>query len=340
MSNIVLDTLNGQITKRVPYWFMRQAGRYLPEYREERKKSANFLDMCYRPEIAAKITMQPIRRFDMDAAIIFSDILVVPDALGQKVHFLKGEGPKLEEFSPQIFRMTSTEMMHKNLKPVYEAIQVVREVLPEDKALIGFSGAPWTLACYMLEGKSSKNFENCRRSSIEQEKAFDTLIGMLQHYVAQYLIEQAKAGANVLQIFDSWAGITSVAQFRKYVIAPTKWIVTEVKKKYPDIKIIGFPKDAGVLYMDYATQTGVDCISVDYHTPLTHLVDKIDIPMQGNLDPLILAGDEIKMRENVWHKLDVVKQKPFIFNLGHGIVPFTPIRHVEYLVGLLRDYKR
>lgn len=340
MTQILLETLNGNITTRIPYWFMRQAGRYLPEYRAERKISAGFMDMCYRPELAAKVTMQPVKRFDMDAAIIFSDILVIPDALGQKVNFVTGEGPKLDEFSPQLFRNASVEMMLKNLNPVYEALQVVREVLPSEKSLIGFSGAPWTLACYMLEGKSSKNFENCRRSSIEQTKAFDALIGMLQQYVAQHLIKQVESGADVLQIFDSWAGITSVAQFRKYVIAPTKWIVAQVKKAHPNVKIIGFPKDAGLLYPDYASQTGVDGISIDFHTPLTILKDKIQIPMQGNLDPLVLAGDEVKVKEDVAHKLDVMRDVPFIFNLGHGIVPYTPISNVEYLVGLIRDFKR
>lgn len=340
MTNLLIESLNGNITSRVPYWFMRQAGRYLPEYREERKKSAGFMDMCYRPEVAAKVTMQPVKRFDVDAAIIFSDILVIPDALGQKVHFIEGKGPKLEEFSPQIFRQANVESMLKHLKPMYEAIQVVREVLPEEKALIGFSGAPWTLACYMLEGEGSKSFENCRRSSIEQTKAFETLIGMLQQYVAQHLIKQIDSGAEVVQIFDSWAGITSVAQFRKYIIAPTKWIVKEVKKARPEAKIIGFPKDAGMLYLDYAAQTGVDGMSVDFHTPLTFLKDKVEVTLQGNLDPLVLAGDELKVKDDVNHKLDTMKDKPFIFNLGHGVVPHTPVSHVEYLVGLIRDFKR
>ena len=340
MTSILIEALNGNITTRVPYWFMRQAGRYLPEYREVRKESAGFMDMCYRPEVAAKVTMQPVKRFNVDAAIIFSDILVIPDALGQKVHFISGEGPKLEEFSPQIFRQANVDEMHKHLHPVYEALQVVREILPNDKALIGFSGAPWTLACYMLEGKSNTKFENCRRSAIEQSKAFDALIGMLQHYVAQYLIKQAKSGADVLQIFDSWAGLTNVAQFRKYVIAPTKWIVEQVKKECPDVKIIGFPKDAGFLYVDYAKQTGIDGMSVDYHTPLTQLKDKVDATLQGNLDPLVLAGDELMVKKDMEHKLETMKEKPFIFNLGHGIVPHTPVNHVEYMVGLLNDYKR
>ena len=340
MSKIIVEALNGNITSRVPYWFMRQAGRYLPEYREVRKKSGGFLDMCYRAELAAKITMQPVKRFDVDGAIIFSDILVIPDALGQKVSFETGQGPRLEEFTPQIFRHTNADVMMDHLKPVYEAIQVVKEMLPKDKAMIGFAGAPWTLACYMIEGKGSKTFEKCRRSAIEQPKAFDALIGMLQHYIAQHLIAQAKAGADVVQIFDSWAGITSVAQFRKYVIAPTKWIVNQVRKECSEVKIIGFPKDAGFLYEDYAKQTGVDGLSVDFHTPLTILKDKVDITLQGNLDPLVLAGDETQMKTDIDHKMETMKEKPFIFNLGHGIVPHTPIRNVEYMVGVIRDNKR
>lgn len=340
MTKLLVEALNGNITSRVPFWFMRQAGRYLPEYREERKKHPNFLSMCYAPDIAAKITMQPIKRFDMDAAIVFSDILVLVDAMGQKVHFVEKEGPKLEAFSPKIFKQSSTETIHEHLKPVYETLRVVKEVLPSDKALIGFSGAPWTLACYMIEGKGSKTFENCRRSCIEQNAAFEILISVLQKYIAQYLIKQVESGADVLQIFDSWSGITNVEQFRKYVIEPTKWIVAEVKKKHPDVKIIGFPKDAGVLYVDYAQQTGVDGMSVDFHTPLTYLKDKVGVTLQGNLDPLVLAGNEMKIKEDVEHKLETMKDVPFIFNLGHGVVPFTPETHVEYLVGLLRDFRR
>ena len=340
MSKLLVQALNKEITNRIPYWYMRQAGRYLPEYRQERKKAGGFLEMCYRPELAAKITMQPIERFDVDAAIIFSDILVIPDALGQEVRFIPGEGPRLAEFSPQIFKHATVEKMHKHLKPVYEALEVVREVLPDDKALIGFSAAPWTLACYMIEGKGTKTFEKCRRSAIEQPKAFDVLIGMLQHFIAHYLIKQVKSGADVIQIFDSWAGVTNVAQFRKYVIQPTKWIIEQVKKEYPDVKIIGFPKDAGMLYLDYAGQTGTDGMSVDHHTPLTFLKDKVDVTLQGNLDPLVLAGNELMMKEDIIHKLDTMKDVPFIFNLGHGVVPFTPIGHVEYMLSLVREYKR
>ena len=340
MTKILLSALDKQKTDVIPIWFMRQAGRYLPEYREERKNAGGFLDMCYRPELAAKITMQPIKRFGMDAAIIFSDILVIPDALGQEVHFIPGKGPRLAEFSPQIFKHATVEQMHRHLNPVYEALKVVREVLPDDKTLIGFSASPWTLACYMIEGQGSKTFEKCRRSAIEQTKAFDALIGMLQHYIAQYLIEQVKSGADVIQLFDSWAGVTNVAQFRKYVIQPTKWIVNQVRKECPHVKIIGFPKDAGILYMDYAAQTGIDGMSVDHHTPLTFLKDKVDVTLQGNLDPLVLAGDESMMKDDMIHKLDTMKDLPFIFNLGHGVVPFTPIAHVEYMISLVREYKR
>jgi uroporphyrinogen decarboxylase len=338
MAGILLDCLSGIKTPRIPFWFMRQAGRYLPEYRELRAKAGGFLDLCYTPEFAVEVTMQPLRRFDMDAAILFSDILVIPDALGQKVSFHEGEGPRLEAMNFDMLKLISLDVMHQHLKPVYQTITELSNQLPKHKTLIGFSGAPWTLACYMIEGKSSRDYATARSYAITNEVGFDQLITVLEKAISAYLIKQVECGAEVLQLFDSWAGITSVAQFRKYVIAPTKRIVENVKKAYPNVKIIGFPKDAGVLYVDYAKQTGVDGMSVDFHTPLTWLSNQVNIPLQGNMDPLVLAGNKDHIKRDLEHKLEAMEGKPYIFNLGHGIVPHTPPEHVAFVSEYLKSW--
>lgn len=338
MAGILLDCLSGIQTSRVPFWYMRQAGRYLPEYRNIRKDVKNFLELCYTPELAVEVTLQPIRKFDMDAAILFSDILVIPDALGQKVSFVENEGPKLEALNLDQIKNISIEDMHSHLSNVYKTIEQLSKKLPKDKTLIGFSGAPWTLACYMIEGKSSRDYVNARNFAITREVDFDRLIEVLVQAISAYLIKQVDSGAEVLQLFDSWSGITSVTQFRKYVIQPTKEIVMAVKKVHPQVKIIGFPKDAGVLYVDFAKQTGVDAVSVDFHTPLTWLSSQVQIPLQGNMDPLVLAGNKDQIKRDLDHKFEAMQGKPYIFNLGHGIVPYTPIEHVEYVSEYVKNW--
>lgn len=334
-----IDCLDRKPVSHTPFWFMRQAGRYLPEYREVRSKIKNFLELCYTPELAVEVTLQPIRRFDMDAAILFSDILVIPDALGQQVRFTEGQGPSLGELKLPKILATSEEEIHAHLKPVYQTISQLSQSLPDNKTLIGFSGAPWTLACYMIERKTSRDFAKARSHAITHEQEFDQLIATLEKAVSTYLIKQVQNGAEVLQLFDSWAGITSVAQFRKYVIAPTKRIVETVKKQCPQARIIGFPKDAGVLYVDYANQTGVDAVSVDFHTPLTWLSKQVDIPLQGNMDPLVLAGSLDHIKRDLEHKLEAMKGTPYIFNLGHGIVPHTPVEHVAFVSDYLKQWQ-
>lgn len=324
-------------TGNVPYWFMRQAGRYLPEYREVRKQAGGFLDLCYDPQKASEVTVQPIRRFGMSAAIIFSDILVVPHALGATVGFFEGEGPVLEPVDDEQ-KLGALKWNQKKLDPVYEALRRVRAELPEDKALIGFAGAPWTLACYMVAGKSDKDFSKVRTIALTQRKFFLKLIDHLCETVSMHLIAQIDAGAQVVQLFDSWAGVLSAEEFDAWSIAPAQKIVQAVRKARPGVPIIGFPRLAGVKYVEYAKKTAVDAVSIDYSVPLSWARDNLQpiCCVQGNLDPLLLAGNKEAMLEQAKRILDVMSHKPFVFNLGHGILPHTPVENMQALCEFLR----
>jgi uroporphyrinogen decarboxylase len=331
MKKLFIETLLGKKSKQVPIWFMRQAGRYLPEYKQVRSTTSNFLEFCYSPEKAAKVTLQPIDRFDFDAAIIFSDILVIPDALGMDVKFIKNEGPKLKalESESDIDNLNYDEEF---LSPVYEAIKLTRSDLCQSKALIGFAGAPWTLATYMVEGKGSKDYLKTKTLSYEQPELFSKLIDKLVDAVSKHLISQIDAGVDALQIFDSWAGVLTQEQFLKWSIEPTRKIVENVRKVYPDIPIIGFPKGVGVFYPDYAKQTGVTAISFDQFMSSMWIKDNIDITVQGNLDPVQLMTDKNGAVQYTRRLLELMQDKPFIFNLGHGILQYTPIENVHAVV--------
>lgn len=323
----------------MPFWFMRQAGRYLPEYRELRSKAKNFLDFCYTPEMASEATLQPIRRFGMDGAIIFSDILVIPHKLGMEVRFEEGKGPLLTPLADEVdLKKLQLEGMTEKLAPVYEALRMTRQALPKETTLIGFAGAPWTLACYMIEGKGSRDFQKVRALSESNKKFFSALIDLLTEAVSEHAIKQIEAGAEAFQLFDSWSGVLSEPQFNEWVIAPAKKIVSNIRAKYPNIPIIGFPRLAGTKYYTYANYTGVDAVSIDGSVTLT-MAREVLSPMcviQGNLDNVVLAENKAAMLAQAKEILSTFKGKPFVFNLGHGFLPHTPIEHVEALCEVIR----
>jgi uroporphyrinogen decarboxylase len=335
---LILKTLKGEKTEQIPFWFMRQAGRYLPEYREMRKDYSNFLDFCYTPDAATEVTLQPLRRFDMDAAILFSDILVIPDGLGQEVKFVKGEGPKLGSLNiPQL----SQSKLIPHLQPVFTAIKHIRSALTDDKALIGFSGAPWTLACYMIEGQGSREFQMARQYAASEPEAFAQLMDLLCESIIEYGCAQIEAGIDVFQLFDSWAGVVPAAQFDAFVIKPTKCIVAGIKAKYPNTPIIGFAKGAGANLAAYAAQTGVDALGIDQQMPLLKAKEmRANCVLQGNLDNVTLASSKQASLAATKQILEQWSDIPFIFNLGHGFLPHTPIEHVEAVVETIKGFKR
>ena len=327
-------------------WFMRQAGRYLPEYRELRANKNGFLDVAYDPVSACEVTMQPIRRFHMDAAILFSDILVIPHALGQHLEFVPGVGPKLEALSTakDISRLNQNDL-HGVLDPVYKTVANVRAALAQenfdDVALIGFAGSPWTVATYMIEGGSSRDFMKTKTMAYSDPQGFGAIIDLVVDSTAQYLIRQVDAGAEALQLFDSWSSALDADQFQKWSVEPTKKIVNLVKAKHPDVPIIGFPKGAGINYLSYVAETGVDAAGLDSSIPTAWAAEYLQtkLPVQGNLDPFCLYAGGEAMDTAIMKILDDLSGGPFIFNLGHGINKDTPIAHVERAVELVRSYK-
>ncbi len=335
----LVRTCKGKSTGTIPFWFMRQAGRYLPEYRELRSKAKNFLDFCYTPTMACEVTLQPIRRFGMSAAIIFSDILVVPDALGVDVRFEEGRGPVLVPVSDaKALAGLKGQGIAKKLAPVYEALKLTRAALPKDTALIGFVGAPWTLACYVVEGSSSKAFEGVKKVARQDDVFFTALIDQLTDAVSEHAINQINAGANVIQIFDSWAGLLDENDFARYVVAPTKKIVANIRAAHPDIPIIGFPRQSGVKILRYVNETKVDAVSFDASVPLAWVAANLQpvCTVQGCLDPILLADDKQAMLAQAEEIIAALGDKPFVFNLGHGILPHTPVEHMQALCDLLK----
>lgn len=335
----VLDVLNGQIPEHIPVWLMRQAGRFLPEYREIRSKSKNFLNMCLTPELATEVTLQPIRRFDMDAAILFADILLVPLALGADLQFLEGEGPVLQPVhdAESISRLSYDA---QKVSATFETICRVKSALPPKTTLIGFCGAPWTVACYMIDGNSRNDFAAAKSWAKEKPQLLKQLIDCLINASEQYLSSQIEAGAEVLQIFDSWAGLLSGSDFRRYVIEPTRELVSRLKKKYPHIPIIGFPREARDGYAPYIRETGIDALSIDQSVDLDFAKQELQKvkPLQGNIDPALVVkgGDEmIAALEKLLTKMGPIH----IANLGHGVVPQTPVEHVAEFVRFVKDFR-
>jgi uroporphyrinogen decarboxylase len=333
-----IEALGGKAHDAPPLWLMRQAGRYLPEYREVRAQAGSFLDLCYNPKLAAEVTLQPIRRFGFDAAIIFSDILVVPHALGQHVEFLEGEGPRLDPVSTAAdLRKLSIDHSSKRFDFVYEAIEKTTAGLDAQTPLIGFCGAPWTVASYMVEGGGSPDQRAVKLLAYRSPKVFSAILDILVKISSVYLIGQVNAGVHALQIFDSWAGSLADNDFSAFVIEPTARIVQLVKAVHPAIPIIGFPRGSSAQYHRYAAETGVDALGCDTAAPLSTMAEmQAKLPVQGNLDPLLLLAGGDAMERRVRAILDSLSQRPFIFNLGHGILPETPVENVERLIGLVR----
>jgi uroporphyrinogen decarboxylase len=335
----LVATLAGKAPTPPPVWLMRQAGRYLPEYRAVREKAGGFLDLCYTPALAAEVTLQPIRRFGFDAAILFSDILVVPDALGQRVTFAEGEGPRLDPIraAADLSRL-DPKRTADTFARVYETVARVRGELAPETALIGFCGAPWTVATYMVAGEGSADQADARLWAYRDPAGFAQLIDTLVETSIVYLDGQVAAGADALQIFDTWAGALPEPEFERWVVAPTARIVTELKRRHPHVPIIGFPRGAGAKAERYLEATGVNGLGCDTSVPLAAMRKLADrgVAVQGNLDPLLLVAGGAALEARVRDTLEAMRGAPFIFNLGHGIVPQTPPEHVGRLVALVR----
>ncbi|MET0877767.1 MAG: uroporphyrinogen decarboxylase [Tardiphaga sp.] len=337
-----LDVLNGHRQNVPPLWMMRQAGRYLPEYREVRAQAGGFLDLCFNPDFAAEVTLQPIRRFNFDAAIIFSDILVIPYALGRSVRFEVGEGPRLDPLdTPEQVATLNPAADFSKLEPVFEALRRVRAQLDPTIALIGFCGAPWTVATYMVAGKGTPDQGPARMMAYRHPEAFAKIIDAIVENSITYLLGQLKAGADVLQIFDTWAGVLPPREFQRWSVEPTKRIVDGVRAKVPNAKIIGFPRGAGALLPGYVAATGVDAVSIDWAAEPAFIREHVQskVAVQGNLDPLVLIAGGDALDRAVDDVLANYASGRLIFNLGHGIQPETPIAHVEQMVKRVRDFR-
>ena len=337
-----LEVLSGRRQPVPPLWMMRQAGRYLPEYREVRAKAGGFLDLCFTPEFAVEVTLQPIRRFAFDAAVIFSDILVIPYALGRDVRFEVGEGPRLDPLdTPDKVGTLSSTADFAKLEPVYEALRRVRRELDPKIALIGFCGAPWTVATYMVAGQGTPDQAPARMMAYRHPLAFAKIIDTLVENSIEYLLGQLKAGADALQIFDTWAGVLPPREFQRWSVEPTARIVAGVRKEAPDAKIIGFPRGAGLLLPAYVDATTVNAVSIDWTADPAFIRERVQnrVAVQGNLDPLVLIAGGAALDRAVDDVLSNYGKGRLIFNLGHGIQPETPIAHVERMVKRVREYK-
>lgn len=320
-----------------PVWLMRQAGRYLPEYRQTRARAKGFLDLCYTPELAIEVTLQPIRRYDFDAAILFSDILVIPDALDRDVRFEEGQGPLMRPLKVEEIDELDPSKMRTHLAPVFETVRGLRRQLPAETTLLGFCGAPWTVATYMIAGHGTTDQAPARLFSYQHQEAFDNLLDLLADMSADYLIEQLSAGADAVQIFDSWAGVLGEREFARHAVRPVRRMVDRIRASKPDAKIIAFAKGAGQFLETYREATDADAIGLDWTIPMSfarHLQKQG--PVQGNLDPMrVVAGGKV-MEEGCDAILDALSQGPLIFNLGHGITPNADPAHVSALVKRIR----
>lgn len=333
----IMKVLNGETVSPPPIWVMRQAGRYLPEYRELRKDAKSFLDFCYTPDMAVEVTHQPIRRYQFDAAILFSDILVIPDALDRGVHFVQGEGPRMNPISVDEIHALNTESVTEDLAPVLETVSRLRKTLPEETTLLGFCGAPWTVATYMVAGRGTPDQAPARLLGYREPVAMDALLETLVEASVRYLVAQIDAGADAVKIFDSWSGVLDEACFERYCVGPVSRIVSAVKAERPGAKIIGFPKGAGYLYRGYREKTGVDMVALDWTVPLdVAAAMQKEGPVQGNLDPLRVVAGQEAIREGVDRILDALSSGPFVFNLGHGITPEADPDDMAYLVKRVR----
>ncbi len=338
----LLETLSGTRSPTPPIWLMRQAGRYLPEYRAIRATTSSFLEFCYTPEKAVEVTLQPIRRFGFDAAIIFSDILVIPDALGQKVWFETGEGPKLEPLTdPAQFGKLSRGRLPEFLAPVYRAISEARKALPRETALLGFAGAPFTLACYMIEGSGSRDFAKVKQWAYSHPESFSVLIDLLVDAIVDHLVNQIEAGADAVQLFDSHAGVLPEEQVFSWSLEPMVRIAHGVRARHPKVPIIAFPRAVGPAALMYRRPDAFSALSLDTGLGAHWAAKELQphICVQGNLDPIMLVAGGAALEREATRILDKLCHGPFIFNLGHGVVPQTPPEHVAQLVEIVRNWK-
>lgn len=343
MTKPLLRSLRGEAVWPPPVWLMRQAGRYLPEYRAVRATVPDFITLCTTPTLATEVTLQPVRRYGFDAAILFSDILIVPWALGQGLAFKEGEGPVLPPIRDEAeFRRLDPSGLAAKTAPVLQAVRLIRSALAREgfgaTALIGFAGAPFTVACYMVEGAGSRDFAATRTLAWQNPGLFDRLIELLVEATGQYLAAQIAAGAETVMLFDSWSGVLPPSQFRRYVIEPTRRIVSALRAVHPTVPVIGFPRMAGLSVAAYASETGVNAVALDTGMDLSLALPLLPaaVAAQGNLDPLVLVAGGQAMVEETRGILTALRGRPCIFNLGHGIVPQTPPDHVTALIELVR----
>ncbi len=336
----VLRVLAGEACRPPPIWLMRQAGRYLPEYRAVREKAGSFLDLCFNPELAAEVTLQPIRRFGFDAAILFSDILVVPHALGQQVSFAAGEGPRLEPvIGRDGLKIIAGKIDLEALGAVFETIRIVRAKLPPDVTLLGFCGAPWTVATYMVAGCGTSDQAPARLFAYRDPDIFQKLIDTLIDASVDYLAAQLEAGVDAVQLFDTWAGVLGPVEFARWCVAPARRIVAGLRQRVPGARIIGFPRGAGTLLKDYVDSVDVDAVGLDWMIDRGFARDEIQRrrPVQGNVDPLALLAGGAALDRETDAIFESLGNGPLIFNLGHGILPETPIAHVEQMIARVRE---
>lgn len=340
MPGLLLDTLRGTHTRQRPVWLMRQAGRYLPEYRALRAEKGGFLNLVYDSEAAAEITLQPLRRFGFDGAILFSDILIVPYAMGQDLQFLAGEGPHL---SPRLLDTTldALQAVPERLLPIYRTVELVRAALTPEQTMLGFAGSPWTIATYMVNGEGSRDQHDTRAMAYRDPAAFQAIIDAVVDVTVDYLSGQAQAGAEAVQLFDSWAGSLAPQQFERWVIAPNAAITARFKALHPDVPVIGFPKGSGEKLTAYARETGVDAVGIDETIDPVWAARELPagMPVQGNLDPLLLLAGGDDLETGARRVLEAFAGRPHVFNLGHGIGQFTPIDHVERLLSVVRSWQ-
>ncbi len=336
----LLRVLAGETLSPPPWWLMRQAGRYLPEYREVRSRAGDFVELCLSPALAAELTVQPVRRFGMDAAILFSDILLLPHALGQKLAFREGEGPVLDPIADTAgLALLDRAHAMARLDPVFDAVGRVRAGLGAHTALIGFAGGAWTVATYMVEGGSSRDFRRVKGWAYRDPTGFGVLIDLLVGTTIELLSAQITAGAEIVQLFDSWAGVLAEAAFEEWVIAPTRRIVTALKIRHPDCPVIGFPRGAGLLYERYTAETGIDGVGLDSTVPAGSARERLRprAVLQGNLDPVLLLTGGAALADAVGELRKAFAGGPWVFNLGHGVLPETPVEHVALLARLLAE---
>ena len=341
MPGPLLDCLRGERADSPPVWFMRQAGRYLPEYRALRADKGGFLDLVYDSEAACEVTLQPIRRFGFDGAILFSDILIVPHAMGQNLEFLAGEGPRL---SPPLVEseLGTLSANPSRYDPVYQTVRLCREQLAPDVTMLGFAGSPWTVATYMIAGEGSRDQHAARAMAYADPGKVEAIIGAIIDQTIGYLRGQIDAGAEAVQLFDSWAGSLAPDEFDRWVIEPNARIVSAIRDSHPDIPVIGFPKGAGEKLPRYAERTGIDAVGLDetLDPEWAHAALPKGMPVQGNLDPMLLLAGGDRLDHTIRHILSALADRPHVFNLGHGIDRHTPIEHVEHALGVLRDWQR